>query len=82
MLKMDQKVSHCFVPRYKNIKIVDSVQVQVARAPEGVNIPSSIHPWIISASELDLAVKSDIVKSGKVNLVKTYKDLGLSYHGC
>ena len=41
-----------------------------------------LHPWKISASRLDLAVKSDIVKSGKVNIVKTYKDLGLRYHGC
>ena len=36
--KIGQKVCHCFVLRYKNIKIVNSVQVQVARTREGVNI--------------------------------------------
>ena len=42
--KIGQKVCHCFVLRYKNIKIVNSVQVQVARTREGVNIPSSPEP--------------------------------------
>ena len=40
--KIGQKVCHCFVLRYKNIKIVNSVQVQVARTREGVNILSSV----------------------------------------
>ena len=41
--KIGQKVCHCFVLRYKNIKIVNSVQVQVARTREGVNILSNAH---------------------------------------
>ena len=40
--KIGQKVCHCFVLRYKNIKIVNSVQVQVARTCEGVNILSNV----------------------------------------
>ena len=40
--KIGQKVCHCFVLRYKNIKIVNSVQVQVARTREGVNILSNL----------------------------------------
>ena len=43
--KMGQKVCHRFVLRYKNIKIVNSVQVQVARTHEGVNILSNLHPF-------------------------------------
>ena len=39
--KIGQKVCHCFVLHYKNIKIVNSVQVQVARTCEGVNILSN-----------------------------------------
>ena len=41
--KIGQKVCHCFVLRYKNIKIVNSVQVQVARTREGVNILSNVY---------------------------------------
>ena len=40
--KIGQKVCHCFVLHYKNIKIVNSVQVQVARTREGVNILSIV----------------------------------------
>ena len=42
--KIGQKVCHCFVLHYKNIKIVNSVQVQVARTREGVNILSTVRP--------------------------------------
>ena len=35
-----------------------------------------------SACKSGLAVKSGVVKSGKINIVKTYKILGLKHHGC
>ena len=47
--KIGQKVCHCFILHYKNIKIVDSVQVQVARTCEGVNILSTLHLAIVVA---------------------------------
>ena len=34
------------------------------------------------ACKSGLAVKSGVVKSGKVNIVKTYKNLGPRYPGC
>ena len=34
------------------------------------------------ACKSGLAVKSGVVKSGKINIVKTYKILGLKHHGC
>ena len=35
-----------------------------------------------SACKSDLAVKSGVVKSGKINIVKAYEILGPRYHGC
>ena len=36
----------------------------------------------ISAYKLGLTVKSGVVKSGKINIVKTCKNLGPRYPGC
>ena len=35
-----------------------------------------------SACKPGLTVKSGVVKSGKINIVKAYKNLGPTYHGC
>ena len=35
-----------------------------------------------SACKSDLAVKSGVVKSGKINIAKAYKNLGPRYPGC
>ena len=35
-----------------------------------------------SACKSGLAVKSGVVKSGKINIVKACKNLGLRYPGC
>ena len=34
------------------------------------------------ACKSGLAAKSGVVKSGKINIVKAYKILGLKHHGC
>ena len=36
----------------------------------------------ISACKLGLTVKSGVVKSGKINIVKAYKILGPMHHNC
>ena len=35
-----------------------------------------------SACKSDLTVKSGVVESGKINIVKAYKILGPWHHGC
>ena len=35
-----------------------------------------------NAYKSGLAVKSGVVKSGKINIVKAYKILGFKHHGC
>ena len=34
------------------------------------------------ACKSGFAVKSDVVKSGEINIVKAYKNLGPRHHGC
>ena len=57
--KIGQKVCHCFVLRYKNIKMVNSVQVQVARTRDGVNILSSSHPLLFRFSHTNIKYLSN-----------------------
>ena len=70
--KIGQKVSHGFVLRYKNMKIVNSVQVQVALTCEGVNILSTHR--LIKIHNLGDKKNGGFFKTDSIylNLIKTY----------